>query len=90
MDTHTSPDRLAALHLRLLEESDPLKRAGVHLELAAIQMSNGAFDQAGRHFREALHLDGTLEVARQRLTELGAGTAQKRTGLRAFFSRRSG
>lgn len=88
MDMRLAPDRLATLHMSLLEEHDPLKRAALHLELATLQMSNGQFDQAGRHFREALHLDGTLDVARQRLRELGVGGgARPKTGLRSMLSR---
>ena len=68
--------------------AEPIKRAAVHLELATLSMSGGQFEQAGRHFREALHLDGTLDIARQRLRELSGGVKQRRSGLRAWFSRR--
>ncbi len=91
MDMRAAPDRLASLHMLLLEEHDPLKRAALHLELATLQMSNGQFEQAGRHFREALHLDETLEVARQRLRELGVGVGTRpKTGLRKLISRMIG
>ena len=90
MDTHAAPDRLADLHMRLLHEIDPVKRAAFHLELATLSMSSGQFEQAGRHFREALHLDGTFEVAKQRLRELGVGSARPKTGVRGWFSRRRG
>lgn len=90
MDTHAAPDPLAELHMRLLHEVEPLKRAGVHLELATLSMTSGQFEQAGRHFREALHLDGTLDIAKQRLLELGAGPAQPKAGLRGWLSRRRG
>ncbi len=99
MDTHAphgpgSPShgatRQADLHVRLLHEGDPIKRATLHLELAGLCMSNGQFEQAGRHFREALHLDQTLDIARVRLRELGVGVPRGRTGLRAWFSRKSG
>ena len=87
MDTHAAPDRMAELHMRLLDEVDPVKRAAFHLELATLSMSSGQFEQAGRHFREALHLDATLDIARQRLRELGVGGPRPKTGLRGWFSR---
>lgn len=87
MEMRADPDRVSSLHMRLLEEHDPLKRAALHLELATLQMSNGQFEQAGRHFREALHLDATLEVARQRLHELGVVGKRQKTGLRNLVSR---
>lgn len=90
MDTHAAPDRLAALHMRLLDETDSVKRAAIHLELATLSMSGGQFEQAGKHFREALHLDETLDVARHRLQELGVGAVRPRSRLRAWFSRRAG
>ena len=87
MEMPAAPARLATLHMALLEEHDPLKRAAVHLELATLQMSDGQFDQAGRHFREALHLDETLDIARQRLRELGLGVERRKSGLRSLLSR---
>jgi len=86
MEVH-APDRTSSLHMRLLDELDPMKRAAVHLELATMLMASGQFEQAGRHFREALHLDGSLVVARQRLGELGAPSAPRR-GIRAWLDRR--
>jgi hypothetical protein len=86
MEVH-APDRTSSLHMRLLDELDPMKRAAVHLELATMLMASGQFEQAGRHFREALHLDGSLVVARQRLSELGAPSVPRR-GIRAWLDRR--
>jgi len=82
-----APDRIASLHMRLLDELDPFKRAALHLELATGLMASGQFEQAGRHFREALHLDESLVVARQRLGELGAPSVPRR-GIRAWLTRR--
>lgn len=85
MDVH-APDPTASIHLRLVHELDPRARAGLHLELASIRMTEGQFEQAARHFREALHLDDSLEVARARLRELGVG-APARRGLRGWIAR---
>lgn len=59
--------------MRLVEERDPLLRAGLHLELATISLGHGEFEHAARHFREALHHDGTLLTARDGLHSLGQG-----------------
>lgn len=85
MDVH-APDRIATIHLRLLQEPDPLVRASLHLEAASLRMSEGQFELAARHFREALHLDDSLEVARARLRELGVGVPVRR-GLRGWLAR---
>lgn len=71
MEITSGPDRVAELHLRLVEERDSVRRAAIHLELATMALGQGDFDQATRHFREALHFDGTLEHARNGLHSLG-------------------
>lgn len=87
MDLRATSDRTLHLHMRLLHETDVLKRAGLHLELAALQITDGQFEQAGRHLREALHFDQTLDGARAQLRELGQGPV-KVSGLRALFSKK--
>lgn len=90
MDVPADRDRVAALHLQLIEETDPLRRAGIHLELASLAVAGGQFQNAARHFREALLLDATLEVARKGLARLGATENPARPnpgGLRGWFSR---
>lgn len=64
-------DRVSELHLHLVEETDDLSRARMHLELATLAVRDGKLDSATRHFREALLFDATLERARLGLEELG-------------------
>ena len=64
-------DRVSQLHLLLIDELDDLRRARFHLELAVIAVRDGQLDSAACHFREALHFDHTLELARKGLHELG-------------------
>lgn len=81
---------MAALHLQLIEEIDPMRRAGIHIELATLAVGGGQFQQAARHFREALLLDTTLEGARKGLQRLGVSENPVRPppgGLRGLFAR---
>lgn len=64
-------DRVAELHLSLIEERDDRARARIHLELATLAVREGKLEQAARHFREALLFDRSLERARVGLEELG-------------------
>lgn len=78
-------DRVAELHLRLIDEQDDRTRARMHLELASLAVRDGKLEQAARHFREALVFDQTLERARVGLEELGELSA-----LRPAFDRKRG
>lgn len=86
-------DRVAELHLRLIEEQDDRARAGMHLELATLAVRDGKLEQAARHFREALLFDKTLDRARLGLEELGElsvlrpGFDRKRSKIRALLDR---
>ena len=71
MEIHLERDRVAELHMRLVEEQDSGRRALIHLELASLALRDGNLEQAARHFREALWLEPTLERARAGLRELG-------------------
>ncbi len=90
MDVPAGQDRVATLHLQLIDEADPVRRAAMHLELASLGVAAGQFQSAARHFREALLLDTTLEVARKGLLRLGAQEkpAAAPGGLRGWFARR--
>lgn len=83
MEVHL--DRVAELHLRLVEEQDDRSRARMHLELATLAVREGKIEQAARHFREALLFDHSLERARVGLEELGELSA-----LRPALDRRRG
>jgi Flp pilus assembly protein TadD len=90
MDVPADRDQMAALHLKLIDEMDPLRRAGIHLELASLAVRAGQFQQAARHFREALLLDATLDAARKGLARLGATerpVAPAEGGLRGWIGR---
>lgn len=91
MEIASGPNRVAELHVRLIDETDRLRRAGIHLELATIALGEGQFDHASRHFREALLLDASLERARTGLEHLGQradAAAERRTGaIRRFIGR---
>ena len=90
MEASADSDRIATLHLQLIDEIDPLRRAGVHLELATLSLGAGQFESAARHFREALVLDTTLERARAGLRSLGAvksGTKGQQKGVRGWWAR---
>ncbi len=91
MDVPADQDRVAALHMQLIDETDPLRRAGIHLELASLGVAAGQFPTAARHFREALLLDATLEVARKGLARLGATELPRGPapagGLRGWFTK---
>lgn len=71
MEINLERDRVAELHLKLVDEQDRGRRAGMHLELASLALRDGNLEQAARHFREALWLEPTLERARIGLRELG-------------------
>jgi hypothetical protein len=71
MEIHLGQDRVAELHLRLIDEQDRGRRASIHLELASLALRDGNLEQGARHFREALWLEPTLERARVGLRELG-------------------
>ncbi|MDP2309148.1 MAG: hypothetical protein Q8P18_24205 [Pseudomonadota bacterium] len=71
MEINLDRDRVAELHLQLIDEQDRARRASMHLELASLALREGNLDQATRHFREALLLDDKLDRARIGLRELG-------------------
>jgi len=71
MEINLDRDRVAELHLRLIDEQDRGRRASMHLELASLALRDGNLEQATRHFREALLLDDKLDRARIGLRELG-------------------
>lgn len=71
MEYNIEHDRVAELHLKLVDEPDRGRRASMHLELASLALRDGNLEQAARHFREALWLEPTLERARAGLRELG-------------------
>jgi Tfp pilus assembly protein PilF len=71
MELNLDRDRVAELHLRLIDEQDRGRRAAMHLELASLALRDGNIEQAARHFREALLLDDTLDRARAGLKDLG-------------------
>jgi hypothetical protein len=71
MEINLDRDRVAQLHLLLIEEQDRGRRAAMHLELASLALRDGNLEQSARHFREALLLDDKLERARTGLKELG-------------------
>lgn len=90
MDVPHGHDRVADIHFRLIDEPDPLVRAGLHLELAAIAVASGQFELAGTHFREALHHEPNSAAARRGLAEVGereGRDAPVRGGLRGLVSR---
>ena len=58
------PTSMEALQTRLLDESDPGERAGVHLELGRLALRDGRLESAARHLREALFLNRSLDAAR--------------------------
>lgn len=66
-----------------------MRRAGIHLELATLAVASGQFPAAGRHFREALLLDATLETARRGLKTLGTEPVTRPPvgGVRGWFRR---
>lgn len=65
------PTSMEALQTRLLDESDPGERAGVHLELGRLALRDGRLESAARHLREALFLNRSLDAARDLLRDLG-------------------
>lgn len=90
MDVPHGHDRVADIHIRLIDEPDPLVRSALHLELAAIAVAGGQFELAGVHFREALHHEPGSAAARRGLAEVGereGRDAEVRSGLRGFVSR---
>jgi hypothetical protein len=90
MDVPHGYDRVAELHIRLIDEPEPLVRAGLHLELAAIAVASGQFQLAGVHFREALHFEPGSPAARRGLESIGereGANAPVRRGLRGLFAR---
>lgn len=90
MDVPHGHDRVAELHVRLLDEPDPLVRSALHLELAALAVASGQFDAAGTHFREALHHEPGSPAAKRGLEEVGdrePPTRPGRGGLRGALSR---
>ena len=85
MDIDLEPDRVAELHLKLVDEQDRGRRAAMHLELASLAVRGGNLEQAARHFREALWLEPNLERARAGLKDLGErASAQKSDGRRGL------
>ncbi len=85
MEIHLEQDRVAELHLKLIDEQDRGRRASMHLELASLALRDGNLEQAARHFREALWLEPTLERARVGLKELGErSTTHKAEGRRGI------
>jgi hypothetical protein len=90
MELSSGQDRVAELHYRLVYETERLVRAGIHLELATLAVGDARFEDAARHFREALLLDARLVRARDGLSELGQRAQEKpaaRTGVRGFLDR---
>ena len=86
MEINLERDRVAELHLKLVDEQDRGRRAGMHLELASLALRDGNLEQAARHFREALLLEPTLERARIGLKELGErSTLHKGDGRRGLM-----
>jgi Tfp pilus assembly protein PilF len=75
MEIPLNQDRVAELHLRLVDEQDKGRRAAIHLELASLAVRDGNLEQAARHFREALWHEPNLERARIGLRELGERSA---------------
>lgn len=82
MEINLDRDRVAELHLLLIDEQDRGRRASMHLELATLALRDGNLEQATRHFREALLLDDKLERARMGLRELGERSTIHATGSR--------
>jgi hypothetical protein len=79
MEINLDHDRVAELHLRLIDEQDRGRRAAMHLELASLALREGNIEQAARHFREALLLDATLDRARAGLRDLGEHTSIRKS-----------
>lgn len=93
MEVSSGHDRVAEIHHQLVFESDGVIRAALHLELATLAVSNGRFESAAVHFREALFLDGRIERARTGLHELGEKLhpEKPRSGrVRSWFGRLRG
>lgn len=87
MEINLDRDRVAELHMRLIDEQDRGRRASMHLELASLALRDGNLEQAARHFREALLLDDKLERARVGLKELGERSTLHASGGRRGFMR---
>lgn len=93
MEVSHGHDRVAELHHRLIYETDGVIRAGLHLELASLGVADGRFEDAARHFREALLLDNRLEHARKGLHELGEKLhppTEQKGRVRSWFDRLRG
>lgn len=80
MEINLERERVAELHLKLVDEQDRGRRAGMHLELASLALRDGNLEQAARHFREALWLEPTLERASVGLRELGERSTAETSG----------